>query len=283
MSNSERTKSFFDHLEELRFVILKIIICLFILLPVMFWLAAPAVDFLVTNCCPPGFTLKYFSPLEPFFVRMKVALLLALFCGLPYIAFQTWRFIAPALYKKERMWISRLSLMSWLLFIGGAVFCYYLILPAMMRFSLSLQTPKLQPVIGIGSFIGLTNMLLLGFGLMFQFPIAVFMLAASGIVKLETLKKQRALVLVIILTLSAILTPPDVLSQIMMTVPAYLLFEISLLLGTIAIKEQKETADSVEYTEDAYQPDDNELETNPYSAIQPVKRKLRSRNRRPRR
>ena len=108
-----------------------------------------------------------------------------------------------------------------------------------MRFSLSMQSTELKAVIGIGNYVELVGMLMLGFGIMFQLPIVVFFLALSGMVELETIKKLRAIVLIAILTLSALLTPPDIFSQLMMAIPTYLLFELSLLISSIAIRAKK--------------------------------------------
>ncbi len=235
-------KSFFSHLEELRFLFIKIGVCLLCLLPLSFWLAEPLVRILIQSCTPDGFTLKYFSPMEPFIVRMKASLILALFFGMPYIAYQVWKFAAPGLYRHERFWLSRLALTSWSLFVAGVFFCYYVIIPSVMHFALKLQNDVLEPAIGIGNFVGLVGMLLVGFGIMFQFPIVVYVTARAGMVRLQTLKKQRPLVLIVILAMSALLTPPDIISQLLMSLPTYLLFECSLLFAALAVKEQQKSS-----------------------------------------
>jgi sec-independent protein translocase protein TatC len=111
----------------------------------------------------------------------------------------------------------------------------------MMRFSLSMQTSELTPAIGISNFTSLICMMMLGFGIMFQLPIIVLFLTISGMIKLETLKKLRPIVLVVILVLSALLTPPDVISQLMMGLPTYLLFELSLFISSVALRSKKKT------------------------------------------
>ncbi|QSH41758.1 twin-arginine translocase subunit TatC [Lentisphaerota bacterium ZTH] len=274
-------KSFLAHLEELRWVLLRGLICIAILFPLTFWLAPYGLKLLVKHSCPAGFTLKYFTPLEPLFVRIKLGLLLAFFIGIPYIAVVLWGFIIPGLYCRERFWLGRLAVLSWLLFICGIVFSFLLILPAVMSFSLSMQTQALQPAIGINSFVSLTGFLLLGFGVMFQLPIAVFLLVKTGLVKLETFKRQRPLACIVILTLSAILTPPDVFSQVMMAVPSYLLFELSLLLGRFAKTHAGENADLDKQPEPVMDFDCQEFEVDSYKSTYEKKaaapkRKLRS-------
>ena len=241
MDFPENNKNFLEHLEDLRLLVFRIIFALALFLPVTFYFTNDLISFLVKYSCPPNFTLKYFSPMEPLFVQIKVSLLAAFAAALPYIAYKIWRFIVPALYPHERLRVKQLAFFSWLLFVAGIVFCFTAIIPAMMRFSLSMQTSELTPAIGISNFTTLICMMMLGFGVMFQLPIIVLFLTLSGMIKLETLKKLRPIVLVVILVLSALLTPPDVISQLMMGLPTYLLFEMSLFISSVALRSKKNT------------------------------------------
>jgi len=284
MNSPENHKTFLEHLESLRYLIFRIIIAIVIVLPVAFYFADDCRELLVNYSCPPGFTLRYFSPMEPLFIKIKISLLAALFIALPYIAYTIWKFVVPALYPEEKRTVKRLAFSTWMLFIAGVAFCFFFIIPAMMRFSLSMQSSELQAAIGLSNYVGLVGMLLLGFGIMFQLPIVVFFLALSGMVKLETIKKLRAIVLIAILTLSALLTPPDIFSQLMMAIPTYLLFELSLLISYIAIRNRKpnevETSENIpesEEEEDFFQPSE-EPDTDSYNKhYRPTrkKRKLR--------
>jgi len=256
MNFPENHKTFLEHLEALRYLIFRIIIAIIIILPVSFYFADDCIQLLVKYSCPPDFTLRYFSPMEPLFVKIKISLLTAIFGALPYIAYVVWKFIVPALYPHEKRTVKWLAFSTWILFICGVLFCFFFIIPAMMSFSLGMQSPELQAAIGLSNYIVLVGMLMLGFGIMFQVPIVVFFLALSGMVKLETIKKLRAIVLIAILTLSALLTPPDIFSQIMMAVPTYLLFELSLLIASIAIRGKKATA--TEEIPDLPEPTQNE-------------------------
>ena len=257
MNHPENHKTFIEHLEDLRKTLIKIAAVVAIVLPIAFIFADDAVQYLIDNSCPPEFSLHYFTPMEPLFVRIKVSLLMALFITLPYTSYVIWKFIVPALYPEERKGIKKLAFFSSLLFIAGSSFCFYFIIPAMMKFSISMQSEALEPTIGLSRYIILVGMMLLGFGVMFQLPILVFFLVLSGIIKLKTIKQQRAIVLIIILVLSALLTPPDIFSQIMMAIPTYLLFEISLIFAAVAIKSNKE---SLMFNEEdsSYTPTDEE-------------------------
>jgi sec-independent protein translocase protein TatC len=284
MEYPENNKNFLEHLEDLRHLIFKVIFAVALLLPFSFFFADDLIKLLVSYSCPPDFSLRFFSPMEPLFVKIKISLLAAFIAALPYIAYVIWKFVVPALYPHERIRVKQLAISSWFLFIAGAVFCFFFIIPAMMRFSLSMQTSELQPAIGLSNYISLSTMLLLGFGVMFQLPIIVVFLILSGIIELNTLKKLRAIVLIIILTLSAILTPPDVISQLMMAVPTYLLFELSLLVSSTALRtRKKEAVESSEETvyeyetstekTDSFFPSEEESEDDPEDYIRHYKKR----------
>ncbi|MDD5599315.1 MAG: twin-arginine translocase subunit TatC, partial [Victivallaceae bacterium] len=207
MDSPENSKTFLEHLEELRRVIFKILAAVIIVFPAAFYFAGDLIVLLVNHSCPEGFALHYFSPMEPLFVKIKISLLAAFFAALPYVAWEVWKFVVPALYPDEKRVIKRLTLSSWALFLAGVAFCFFFVIPAMMRFSLSMRSDELQPAIGLNNYIGLAGMLLLGFGMMFQLPIVIFFLALSGMIQIKTINKFRQLFMIVILTLSALLTP----------------------------------------------------------------------------
>ena len=281
MNLLENHKTFLEHLEDLRYLIFRIIIAVVIILPISFYFADDCIRFLVNYSCPPNFTLRYFSPMEPLFVKIKISLLTALFVALPYIAYVVWKFVVPALYPKEKRTVKQLAFSSWLLFLSGMTFCFFFIIPAMMRFSLSMQSSEIQAAIGLSNYVVLVGMLMLGFGIMFQLPIIVFFLALSGLVKLKTIKKLRAIVLIVILIFSALLTPPDIFSQLMMAIPTYLLFELSLLISSIAIYNRKPVEHEIlednpdEEEENFFQAHDDSSDCSRYYHLPAKKRKLR--------
>ena len=238
LTGKSTDKAFLDHLEDLRKVFFRILLCLLILLPLTTYFASYMIEFLVRYSCPPGLKLSYFSPLEPVWVEIKTALAASAFIGFPYIMYEVWKFVAPGLYKHEKNFAFKLVLSSWLLFITGTVFAFYSVLPLVMKFSMSLEKDYLCPTIGLQNFISLTALMMLGFGVMFQFPVAIFLLVRTGLVRLETLRKQRAMMIIIILVLAALLAPtPDVVTQLIMAVPTYFLFELSLLITGWTVKE----------------------------------------------
>lgn len=225
------------HLAELRKTILSIIICLIILFPLGYLAAPYCTDWLMNRSfLNQSFTLNFFSPMEVFIVNLKIGFVIAFLVGFPFIIYKIWKFLLPALYDKEKRFLRTAVFCSTFLFILGAAICVAFVLPLIIKFSLSFATDKIQPIFGISNFLCLCGWLILAFGLMFQFPIAIYFFVKFGIVSLETLKNKRPYVIIILLFMAALLTPPDIVSQLLLFVPTYLLFEIGLLFAGISKK-----------------------------------------------
>jgi len=240
LQGESREGSLFEHLEELRAVILRMLLSVALAFPVLFYFSDGLLALMIKQLCPPGMTLKFFSPIEPFVVQLKIAFYGSIFAMAPYLLGNVWGFVAPALYGRERRVAGWLTFFCWLLFVVGAVFSVLVILPLIMKFSFTFESMYLQAAIGIGQFVGLVFMLIIGFGLMFQFPAGVFVLVLSGLVDIRRLKALRPYILLGIFVVSALLTPPDVFSQIMMGGPTYLLFEIGLLAASFFSNKTRE-------------------------------------------
>lgn len=242
MSGTADSETLISHLEELRKRLLRIFAAVALLFPVCFYLSPYVIEQLVRWCCPPEIgPLHYFTPLEVFFVQLKLALILALAASYPWNVLQAWNFLLPALYRKERKALGWWILFSSVLFFGGIAFCVGLILPMLMRFSGSFATPGLQPILGLAGFLSLAGWLMLAFGIMFQAPTVVLILVRLGLVSVDSLRKKRPYVMVAILVIAALLTPPDVVSQVLLAVPTWLLFELSLYLaGRMAPSKEAE-------------------------------------------
>lgn len=178
-----------------------------------------------------GGSLHYFSPMEVFILQLKIAAVLDLAVCAPCIARNIWHFVLPALYDNEKKFIRSMVWMTSGLFIAGVVFCLGICFPLIVKFGMSFQTENLLPVFGISNVVNLALWLSLAFGCMFQFPLVTFALIRSGIASYETLRHGRPYVVIGILVLAALLTPPDIISQLILGVPTYLLFEAGLLAG----------------------------------------------------
>ncbi len=229
LQGEHKEGSIVDHLEELRWAIIRALISITVLFPVTFHYSEMLTGLLIDKLCPAGLKLRYFSPVEPLFVQMKMAFYLAVFIATPYILRQIWGFVAPGLYGNEKRVAGLLLLISCLLFAAGTIFSLTVILPVIMSFSVGFQTSYLEAAIGFEQFINLAGLLSLSFGIMFQCPALTFILVRAGIVSADRISALRPFIVVAIFVVSAVLTPPDVVSQIMMALPTWLLFESGLL------------------------------------------------------
>ncbi|MDR0932410.1 MAG: twin-arginine translocase subunit TatC [Victivallales bacterium] len=228
---SESDSSFLVHLEALRQVLWRDVAAIFVLLIPGFFVAVPLLECLIILICPQEFKLNYFSPMEPLIVQLKLGLLLAIIGAMPVILWQTARFVAPGLYAHERSVCLNTVVVALLLFFAGAAIGLFGAAPLMMRFSADFASESLAPVIGIGNFVNLVALLSLSFGVMFQLPVLLVFLVKFGIIELAALRRSRPIAVVLIFVLAAILTPPDIVSQLMLGVPTWLLFEFALIVA----------------------------------------------------
>lgn len=229
MTNQDNDESLIAHLEALRETLLKCLIVLGLVFPFMLF-AAPKVlecltDIIISDS---NVTLNYFSPAEVFLLQIKTAAVLDLIVCFPYIAKKIWDFILPALYENERKFIKTTVLTSTTLFVSGVLFCIFFILPLIIKFGISFSSSNIKAVFGISNIINLSLWMSISFGLMFQLPLITYSLIKSDIIPYESISDKRSYVIVGILIMAGILTPPDVVSQILLALPTYMLFELGL-------------------------------------------------------
>ena len=242
---------FTSHLDELR----KRLITCFIAVGVGFVISYGFKERLFSilvhpliNVLKQGETLIYTGLPEAFFTYLKVSFLSGLILASPIILYEFWMFVAPGLYRKERRMMAPIVLLSSLFFVGGSLFGYFFVFPWGFKFFLAFATDTIRPLPSMREYFGFSAKLLLAFGLVFELPLVLTFLAKLGIVSVEFLKKNRKYAILVIFTAAAILTPPDVITQIMMALPLMVLYEISIigakLFGKKKPKEEKtETAD----------------------------------------
>lgn len=238
--NKDNDETFISHLEALRTMLLNSIKAVLFLSPIGFWAASKCINFLVNNSLPDGMTkLHYFAPMEVFILQIKAGVVIAFILAFPFIASEIKKFITPALYEHERKFLTLLTSVSVGLFIFGALFCVFFIIPLVMNFSAGFSTNQIEATLGLGNFINISAGLTLAFGLMFQFPLLILLAVKFNLIETSVLKDKRPYVVVIILILAALLTPPDIVSQLMLAVPTYLLFEIGLFAAAKIEKNNK--------------------------------------------
>ncbi|HEY2274132.1 MAG TPA: twin-arginine translocase subunit TatC [Steroidobacteraceae bacterium] len=182
---------------------------------------------------PPGSNLIATGVMSPFTTPFKLSFFVALLAAIPYVLYQLWAFVAPGLYRNERRFAVPLLLSSILLFYVGVAFAYYFVFPVMFQF-FAATTPKgVAMMTDINQYLDFVLTMVFCFGVAFEVPVAVVLLVVMGIVRLESLKKNRGYVLIGIFILAALLTPPDAISQCSLAIPMYLLYEGGLLMARV--------------------------------------------------
>jgi sec-independent protein translocase protein TatC len=177
---------------------------------------------------------------SPFLTPFKLTLVLSIFAAMPFILYQVWAFVAPGLYKREKMIVVPLFLSSVVLFYAGIAFAYYLVFPLVFTFFTSVSPDGVLVMTDIRSYLDFVLKLFFAFGLSFEIPIAIIILSWMGLVDPSRLGKKRPYIFVLCFSLGMLLTPPDVISQILLAIPMWLLFEFGLVLSK-AISSKSET------------------------------------------
>ena len=261
-----------DHLVELRRRLLHSAIAILVLFFVCYYFSADIYDFLVRPLADilhelgGNRRLIYTALHEAFFTYIKVAFFAALFISFPFVASQIWMFIAPGLYKNEKSAFLPFLVATPILFFMGGALVYYFIFPLAWRFFLSFEAPggggalPIQLEAKVDQYLSLVMRLIFAFGLTFELPVLMTLLARVGMISSEGMKAKRKYAVVLAFVAAAILTPPDVISQIGLALPTILLYEISII--SVRMVERKRRADDDEAEDD----DDNLDEETDFSA-----------------
>ncbi len=231
-------ESFISHLIELRDRLVKAIIGIGIIAAILFVWPSPSViyDFIaqpMIDSLPKGSKMIATGVISPFLVPMKVTLLLAFIMSLPWVFYQVWAFVAPGLYQHEKKLVLPLVVSSSLLFIGGVAFCYFFVFGRVFHFIGSFAPTSIAVTPDIENYLDFVMSMCLAFGATFEVPVVVIILVRMGIVSVAKLKEIRSYVIVGAFIISAIVTPPDVVSQLALAIPMCLLYELGLAIAPI--------------------------------------------------
>jgi sec-independent protein translocase protein TatC len=193
---------------------------------------------------PKGSSFIFTSVTEAFMAYFKLALVAAGFAASPVILYELWMFVSPGLYDKEKRYVFPFITFGSTLFVIGILFCYFLVMPFLFRFFVGFGGDFVVPMPSLKDYIGLAIKLLVMFGLMFELPLLVYYLAKIGVIKHDTLARKRRYAILAIFVVSAVITPPDVASQMLMVVPMYGLYEVSVVIARVfGKKEEKYVTD----------------------------------------
>ena len=226
MNTGNKHLPFLEHLEELRSRIIKSLLAVTVCAVVAYEFSSDVLRHLIH---PVG-NLIFTSPPDAFLAIVNVTLFSALLLAFPFLGYQIWAFIATALTPAERRYVFIFAPISLILFLIGALFGYVFIVPISLKFLLSFSRPWLTPMIAVNQYISFVGTFVLSFGIVFELPLMVVFLTKIGIASPEFLRQKRKYAVVFIFIVSAILTPPDCMSQLLMAIPLVILYELGIFL-----------------------------------------------------
>ncbi len=235
---------FLDHLEELRWRVLWALLALAVATVIGFLLVhyVGVMEILIRPVRPylAGEELVYFNPATPFFVTLKLGLVVGIILAFPVVVYQVWAFFSPALETEEKKVVIPSLYFGLLLFCAGVAMAYFWVLPLALRFLAGFQEAFLAPNIEVGEYLGFVVRLLLAFGLVFELPVVVMILSAMGLVTPQFLKEKRRHAIVGITVLASAITPGDIASTFLMIGPMIILYEGSIVLSRLIQKRREE-------------------------------------------
>lgn len=224
--------TFFQHLDELRNRCIKSVI-VFSLASCLFYQFIPKI---LPYLIAPVEKLVFIYPQEAFLAKITLALIGGLCLSLPYILWQGWRFVYSGLKRREKKYVFIFGILSLFLFAAGCAFGFFLVFPAGIKFLISFAAPEITPMITVSKYVSFAAGLTLIFGAVFQMPLVIVFLTKIGIVSPKTLSKRRREAIVCIFIAAAVFTPPDAITQIMLALPLVILYEVSILIARMFVK-----------------------------------------------
>ena len=237
-------QTFISHLIELRGRLVKVVIAILVIVIVQLPFAGKIYSMMaqpVMAYLPEGSSMIATGVLSPFLTPFKMVFILGIILSMPIILYQIWAFVAPGLYKHEKRIARPLLFSSIALFYLGCLFAYFVIFPILFQFIPSISPVGVNYMPDINSYLDIVVRLFFAFGLAFEVPIAVILMILMGVTTPEKLASNRPYVIVGVFVIGMILTPPDMISQTLMAIPMWLLFEGGIIMGRILKKNKKET------------------------------------------
>ena len=246
---NEKRMPFLDHLEELRWCLIRSIISISIASIIAFIFASKILTLLMLPYIrlPEELRLapmQYLSPAGGFMMHIKVAVFAGIIIALPYVFYEIWKFVVPGLLDKERKYAPVIISATTICFLMGAVFAFMIILPFGLRFLFAYQTKWMVANLRIDDYLSFVTRVILAFGVVFELPVISFILTRIGILTPRFLTSKRRYSIVLIFVVAAILTPPDPLTQIMMATPLLVLYEVSIVVSKMVYRKESKANES---------------------------------------
>ncbi len=243
--NQDQAMPLVAHLTELRDRLLHSVLAVLLIFIGLFYFANDIYAFVsapLRDLLPEGATMIATEVASPFLAPFKLTMVVAVFLAMPYILHQTWRFIAPALYRSERRLALPILVSSIVLFYGGLAFAYYVVFPLIFAFFSSVTPEGVSVMTDINSYLNFVLKLFFAFGIAFEIPIATVLLISAGVTSADALAAKRPYVVVVCFIAGMLLTPPDIISQTLLAIPVWLLFEVGLFFGRMIEPDPKKAA-----------------------------------------
>ena len=243
--------SFIGHLTELRQRLMYCMIALLVVFLCLFYFANDIYSYLSTPLrllLPENSQMIATEVASTFFAPFRLSLFLSFVIAMPYLLFQIWGFIAPGLYEKEKTFVIPVFILSVVLFYLGMIFAYYLVFPILFGFFTSVGPEGVVPMTDISEYLSFTMKILIAFGLAFEVPVATLFLVKSGVSSVQSLAKKRPYVILGCFVIGMLMTPPDIISQTLLAIPMWVLFELGLILSRFIGSKESNTEREIETT-----------------------------------
>lgn len=243
LPDQDQEQTLVSHLVELRQRMMRIVLIVLAVFLGLFYFANDLYEYLsapLTALLPPGTSMIATDVTSPFFAPFKLTLVTAIFAAIPFILHQVWGFIAPGLYNHEKKVAVPLLVSSIFLFYAGIAFAYFVVFPLIFGFFTSVGPENVAVMTDISSYLNFVLKLFFAFGIVFEIPIATLLLIWSGVTTAESLTSKRAYVIVCCFVVGMLLTPPDVISQSLLAIPMWLLFELGILLSKVFVRKSED-------------------------------------------
>ncbi len=268
---AEKESTFISHLIELRDRLLRVVIVIAVITVGLMTIANDLYYYFsipIQNYLPENTAMIATGVISPIFTPLKLALIGAFFIAIPYVLYQVWAFVAPGLYEREKRLAIPLLISSIVLFYLGMAFAYAVVFPLVFQFTSAFVPTGVEYRPDIADYLNFSLKMFFAFGIAFEVPIATIILIAAGLTTPESLSKKRPYIIVGAFTLGMLLTPPDIISQVLLALPMWLLFEMGIIASRFMLKKRKQDAANGDDQDDDIDLSDDEMEAEFDKAIE---------------